>query len=100
MAHHLIIIINLHCRWLKTLNITLASENKQRVLAKTITGDNVVAELGAFSFHLPGGGEEIRQVPFVYVRNLIAKVADMISSYERYILANYRINMFQISLQL
>ena len=93
MAHHLIIIINLHGRWLKTLNITLASENKQHVLAKTITGDNIVAELGAFSFHLPGG--EIRQVPFVNVRNLIAKVADMISSYER-----YTSQMFQISLRL
>ena len=59
MTHHLII-INLLCRWLKTLNITFASENKQRVLAKTITGDSVVAELGAFSFHLPDGGEQIR----------------------------------------
>ena len=72
-------------RWLKTLNITLASENKQHVLAKTITGDNITAEMGAFSLHLTGGGEEIRQFPFVYVRNLIATVADMISSYERYI---------------
>ena len=54
-------------------------------MAKTITGDNLTAEMGAFSFHLTGGGEEIQQVPFVYVRNLTAKVADMISSYERLI---------------
>jgi len=65
-------------RWLKTLNVRLASDKKQHVLAKIITGDNLTAEMGAFSFHLTGGGEEIRQVPFVYVRHLIAKVADMI----------------------
>ena len=69
--------------WLKTLNITLASESKQRALAKTIAGTNLKAELGAFSFSGDGGGEVIREAPFVYVPNLIAKVANMIASYER-----------------
>ena len=72
-------------RWLKTLNITLASEGKQRALAATVTGDNLRAELGAFSISHAGGSDEIREVPFAYVPNLIAKVADMVSTYERYI---------------
>ena len=100
MAHHLIIIINLHYIYgLRPSTSHLPAKKTTACPSKTITGDNVVAELGAFSFHLPGGAEEIRQVPFVYVRNLIANVADMITSYES-ILANYRINMFQISLRL
>ena len=71
-------------RWLKTLNITLASEGKQRALAATVTGDNLTAELGAFSVSHGNGREEIKEVPFAYVPNLIAKVADMASVYERY----------------
>ncbi len=61
----------------------LVSEGKQRALAATVTGDNLRAELGAFSISHTNG-DEIREVPFVYVPNLIAKVADMVSTYERY----------------
>ena len=84
----LISINSLECnvyRWLKTLNITLASEGKQRALAAEVTGDNLKAELGAFTFSHSNGGDEIREVPFAYVPNLIAKVADMVSAYERYL---------------
>ena len=52
-------------RWLKSLNISVGSGVRQRKLAKEIIGDNVVAELGAFTFKREGGGEEIREVPFV-----------------------------------
>lgn len=72
-------------RWLKSLNITLASEGKQRTLVKDVVGDNFRAESGAFTFSSGRGSlTEIREVPFVYVPNLIAKVADMIVSYQRY----------------
>ncbi len=71
-----------HFRWLKSLHITLASEGKQRTLASGIVGDNFRAEMGPFTIHHKDG-DEIHEVPFVYVPNLIAKVADMIASYER-----------------
>ena len=61
----------------------MGSEVKQRALAKDIIGDNIVAELGAFTFRRDGGGEEIREVPFVYVPNLIRKVADLIEQHQR-----------------
>ena len=48
-----------------------------------IVGDNFKAESGPFTFH-HNGADEIREVPFVFVPNLIAKVAEMITSYERY----------------
>ena len=67
-------------RWFKVFNIHLASENKQRSLAKEITGDSMEAERGAFLFSLEKG---IRAVPFVYVPNLICKVADLLTHNER-----------------
>ena len=44
-------------RWFKSLNVSIASERKQRTLAKEILGDNLVAEKGAFSFPVDKGGE-------------------------------------------
>lgn len=69
-------------RWLKSLNVDLGeSEGKQRVLAKDIVGDNLVAELGAFTFKRDGGGEEIREVPFAYVPNLIRRASDLVEQH-------------------
>lgn len=65
------------------MNVHIASERKQRKLSKEIVGDNIESELGAFTFPTDKGGEEIRKVPYVYVPNLIAKVADVFSEYER-----------------
>ena len=48
-----------------------------------IVGDNIVAEIGAFTFNLKDGGEEIREAPFVYVPNLIRKVADVIEQHSK-----------------
>jgi hypothetical protein len=56
------------------LNIALASEGKQRALAKDLIGDNLVATEGASTAKWDGGGEEIIKVPFAYVHNLIGKV--------------------------
>ena len=54
--------------------MSIASEHSQRKLAKTIVGDNLVAEKGAFSVSTDHG-DEIREVPFVYYPNLIAKIS-------------------------
>lgn len=52
-------------------------------MAQEVLGHNVVAEMGAFTFPMDKGGEEIREVPFVYVPNLIAKIADVVTQHER-----------------
>lgn len=75
-----------HHRWMKGLNINIASEQKQRVMATEIVGDNLVAEKGAFTFPIEKGGEEIHEAPFVYCRSLIAAVADTIEKHNRQIL--------------
>ena len=69
-------------RWLKELHISVASEARQRQMAKGIVGDNLVAEKGAFTFPLEKGGEEIKEVPFVYSRNLVATVSDTIEKHK------------------
>ena len=69
-------------RWMKGLNVTFASEKQQRVLASSIIGDNIVSEKGAFTFTVDKV-QEIREVPFVYCPNLIAKVADTVHHHER-----------------
>lgn len=74
-------ILHLASRWLKSLHISVGSEVKQRALAKDIVGDNVVAELGAFTCRRDGGGEEIREAAFVYVPNLIRKATDLIEQH-------------------
>ena len=55
-------------------------------MAKDITGDNIVAEKGAFTFSVDKGGEEVREVPFVYLKNLIAAVADTVAQHKRHVL--------------
>ena len=56
-----------------------------RKLAKEVVGDNMVSESGAFTFPGDNGGEVIREVPFVYVPNFIAKLADVVSQHESYV---------------
>ena len=64
--------------------MSMASEAKQRVMANEIVGDNLAAEKGAFTFSQgKGGADVIREAPFVYCPNLIAKVADCIEHHKR-----------------
>ena len=67
---------------MKGLNVTFASEKQQRILADGIIGDNIAAEKGAFTFTVDKV-QEIREVPFVYCPNLIAKVADTVNHHNR-----------------
>ena len=72
------------CRWLMGLNMSMASEATQRVMAREIVGDNLAAEKGAFTFSLgKGGGEVVKEALFVYCPNLIAKVADCVEHNKR-----------------
>jgi len=73
--------INYH-RWLKTFNVSLASERKKRVLAKNITGDNYEVESVPFTFTVDNA-EVIKEAPFVYVQNLIRKLSDVVASHEK-----------------
>lgn len=56
---------------------------KQRRLAKGIIGDNMEGEMGAFTFKRDGGGEEIREKPFVYVPNIIRRAADLVEHHRQ-----------------
>lgn len=62
--------------------MSIASEAKQRKMANTIVGDNLVAERGAFTFPHKGG-EVVREAAFVYCPNLIAKVADIVEHHRQ-----------------
>ena len=64
------------------MNVSIASEAKQRVMAGTIIGGDPVAEKGAFTF-TKDKVEEVREVPFVYFPNLIARIADAILQHEK-----------------
>jgi len=66
-------------RWLKVFQVSLASEGKQRTLAAGAVGDNITAEVAPFTFTTADGRDEIREVPFVYAPNLIARVADTLT---------------------
>ena len=62
--------------------MSIASEHSQRKLSQAIIGDQLVAEMGACTVSTDHG-EEIREVPFVYFPNLIAKIAQLVSQHER-----------------
>ena len=64
------------------MNISIASEAKQRQMASAIIGSEIVAERGAFTVTVDKV-EEIREVPFVYFHNFIARVSDVIQQHER-----------------
>lgn len=76
----------MYSRWFKAHGVHIAGERRQRKLVKQIVGDNVAAERGAFSFPSDKGGEVIKKVPFVYIPNLIMKIADVVSEHERQVL--------------
>ena len=59
-------------------HISLASERKQRSLAKETVGDNIAVP---FTFPAEGRGAEVHAAPFVYVPNLIARVSDTLNQH-------------------
>ena len=69
---------------MKTVNVSVGSERKQRARVEEIVGDNIYAEMGAFTFKRDGGGEDIKETPFVYIPNLIRKASDLIEEHRGY----------------
>ena len=69
---------------MKVFKISLGSERKQRIHAKDLLGDKLTAEEAVFSFPLKSGGEELRAAPFVYVPDLVEKVAHILTENKRY----------------
>lgn len=63
---------------MKLWNINLASEVKERVLAKELVGPNLACEMVMFTVALDGGGEEIVRKPMAYVPDLVAKVKQLL----------------------
>ena len=69
-------------RWLKVFNVSLASEKRQRVLAQQVAGENLSAEMVPLLF-VEDNVETFRETQFVFVPNLIAKLADRLTAHQR-----------------
>ena len=54
-------------------------------MAKEAIGDNLAAEMVPFAFSLDDGGIEFWEAPFVFVPNLIARVADKLNEHHQYV---------------
>ena len=58
-------------RWLKSWGANIASERKQRIVAKKqLDAIPAAAENVPFSFDLKNGGQELRPAPLAYITNL------------------------------
>ena len=71
--------MGVHYRWLKTFNISLASERQQRKLATAEGGTNLVCEMVPFTFHDEGDGENFCKAPFAFVPNLRGRLSDRLT---------------------
>ena len=70
------------------LGVNIASENKQRCLAKKqLEATNVVAEAAPFSFPLKRG-EEMRPAALAYVNKLTSLVYHLLDENDRYYINN------------
>lgn len=58
--------------------ISLASEAKERTLAKVLVGPNLDAEAVPFTFPNSGSGEHFRRAPMAFVPDLVAKVTQLL----------------------
>ncbi len=63
--------------------MSIANEQQQRTLVKELVSSDLVAEKVAFTFSADGG-EEVREVPFVYFPNLMMCIGDLVDKHERY----------------
>eukprot|EP00731_Ephydatia_muelleri_P010459 Em0005g1045a len=60
-------------RWLAHSGVHLASEKRQRLIAKEVIEDNLEAEIAPFFLSRPSYEDEIRAAAYVYTPNLIQK---------------------------
>lgn len=61
------------------------SERKQCKIVKEAIGDNLAAEMVPFAFTLDNGEVEFQNARFVFVLNLIARVADKLNENHQHI---------------
>ena len=64
-------------RWLKSWNISMTSERKQREIVRELT-DGIGGELVLYSFPTRKRGEVMKQAPCVWVEDLEQKIVDTI----------------------
>ena len=84
-------------RWLKSLNVNVASQSKQRCIAKEWTGDDIVVENVAFRFQLKDkrGQYVVKEAPWGYIADLPTHVLyylDALSEYVLFMCKNVMIN--------
>ncbi len=72
-------------RWLRKWGIKMASEGRQRSLARAIAPYPIEAENALFSFKLKSGGEEFRMAAIAYVEELSDVVLSLLHENKRYI---------------
>lgn len=70
-------------RWMAAWNIYVASETKERALAKELVGPNLAAEAMPFTFPLEGGTEEVKKAPMAFVPDMISKVIQLLDQNEK-----------------
>ena len=75
-----------YCRCM--FNVSMASEQKQRALAKQTTQENLEADVAPFAFPAANKGEqdELREAACLCSLSLIAKVANRLLEHMRYII--------------
>ena len=71
-------------RWLAQSGVHLASEKRQRLVAKEVVGDNLEAEMAPFCYSQPCSEDVIRVAAYAYAPNLIQKVTELLDENERY----------------
>mgnify|MGYP003457212194 CR=1 FL=1 len=56
----------------------MASEKRQRLVAKEVVGDNLEAEMAPFCYSQPCSEDVIRVAAYAYAPNLIQKVTELL----------------------
>ena len=60
-----------------SMEVSFASEAKERALASVLVGPNLDAEAVPFTFPNPRGGEQFRKAPMAFVPDLVEKVSQL-----------------------
>lgn len=71
-------------RWLKLLNVKMASEVKVRELSKVWIGDDLMVQMMPFTFPADEGkGLEVKLAPCGYTEDVVEKVLKHLDNLER-----------------
>ena len=53
--------------------------------------------MGAFTFKRDGGGEDVKEAPFMYIPNLVRKASDLIEQHRGYIIHDNLVTLHTLS---